>query len=29
MILYLLFDSAIGYALFEKQEFDEVNVKLV
>jgi hypothetical protein len=28
MSLYLLFESAAGFALFEKQEFDEVNTKL-
>ena len=25
MTLYLLFESAIGYALFQKLEFDEMN----
>lgn len=28
MILYLLFETATGYALFEKQEFDEVSTQL-
>lgn len=27
-ILYLLFESAAGYALFEKKEFDEINTNL-
>lgn len=29
MILYLLFETAAGYALFEKLEFDAINMKLV
>lgn len=28
MKLYLLFECAVGYALFEREEFDEVNTKL-
>jgi hypothetical protein len=28
MILYLLFETATGYALFQKTEFDEVSVSL-
>lgn len=28
MNLYLLHETAIGYALFEKLEFDELNVSL-
>lgn len=29
MTLYLLFESAIGYALFQKLEFDEMNAASV
>jgi nucleolar protein 56 len=28
MILYLLFETATGFGLYEKQEFDEVNTQL-
>jgi hypothetical protein len=28
MQLFLLFETAAGYALFEKEEFDEVGVEL-
>lgn len=27
MTLYLLYESSVGYALFEKLEFDQMNAK--
>jgi hypothetical protein len=28
MVLYILFESSIGYGLFELKEFDEVNTSV-